>query len=135
MNTADRSIALLDAALRRRFAFIELSPDAEPVLGLLRRWLDHHQLDPEPDVLLRTLNDMLIEADGDRDLAIGPSYLMDRDGTAPELETVWEYDILPLLTERFYGQPVDVHSQFGLEAVREEATRRADATDQAPATP
>jgi len=129
MNTADRSIALLDAALRRRFAFVELSPDTEPVRGLLQRWLDRHDLEPEPHVLLETLNTMLIEADGDRDLAIGPSYFMDRHGTAPDLETVWEYDILPLLAERFHGTGTDVVARFRLEVVQEEATRRADSTE------
>ena len=81
------------------------------------------------------LNTMLIEEDGDRDLAIGPSYFMDRRGTAPDLETVWEYDILPLLAERFHGSGRDVPARFGLEAVREEATSRADAVDPAPAAP
>ena len=135
MNTADRSIALLDAALRRRFAFIELTPQAEPVHGLLQRWLDRHDLDPEPHVLLETLNELLIDADGDRDLAIGPAYFMNRQGTPPDLETVWEYDILPLLAERFYGTGPDALAPFGLGAVRQEATRRADALEPAPVAP
>jgi 5-methylcytosine-specific restriction protein B len=126
MNTADRSIALLDAALRRRFAFVELSPLRVPVDGLLQRWLERHGLEPEPHVLLDTLNTLLLEADGDRDLAIGPSYFLNREGTAPDLETIWEYDILPLLAERFYGTEYDVEARFGLAAVRAEAARRAD---------
>jgi 5-methylcytosine-specific restriction protein B len=129
MNTADRSIALLDAALRRRFAFLELSPRSEPVKGLLKHWLDRHKLDPEPDTLLDTLNAMLAEAGGDEDLAIGPSYFMDRAGSYPDVETVWQYDILPLLVERFYGTDVDPRVRFSLDAVKAEATRRADDAD------
>jgi len=133
MNTADRSIALLDAALRRRFSFVELSPSATPVEGLLGRWLDRHGLDPEPAILLDTLNVMLIEADGDVDLAIGPSYFMSQNGDPPDLERIWRHDLFPLLGERFQGSGRDVVADFGLDRVQAEAARRADAGPQAPA--
>ena len=115
MNTADRSIARIDTAMRRRFAFIELDPRIPPVEGLLGRWLASRGRSEEPARLLDALNSRLADADA----AIGPSYLMkssiyDRtDG----LERVWQYEILPLLEDLFYGQR-DIGSQYGLSSLR-----------------
>jgi hypothetical protein len=82
LNTADRSIALVDSALRRRFYFVGLIPTREPVDRVLRSWLEAHGHDPTPAALLRALN----EAIGEDDFAIGPSYLMTRDGSFPPVE-------------------------------------------------
>jgi 5-methylcytosine-specific restriction protein B len=117
MNTADRSIARIDAAMRRRFAFIELDPRMPPVRGLLSRWLEFKELPNEGALLLDALNDRLSEADPDA--AIGPSYLMRssvysrHDG----LDRVWEYEIMPLITDLFYGQR-DLGERYGLAALR-----------------
>ncbi|MEV1328539.1 DUF4357 domain-containing protein [Micromonospora costi] len=115
MNTADRSIALVDAAMRRRFAFVELSPRTEPTSGLLRRWLTRDQRNLEPAELLDALNARI----GDPDFRVGPSYLMKkgvyRDGG---LERAWRTKILPLLEEYHYGEDVDVERRYGLDALR-----------------
>ncbi|PZH15652.1 DUF4357 domain-containing protein [Streptomyces sp. NTH33] len=116
MNTADRSIALVDAAMRRRFAFVELSPRTEPTRGLLRRWLEREGRDSEPVDLLDALNSRIDEPD----FRIGPSYLM-KKGVYREggLERTWRTKILPLLEEHHYGEGVDVEKRYGLAALRE----------------
>ena len=115
MNTADRSIARIDTAMRRRFAFIELAPELPPVRGLLARWLEKRELPDEAARLLDLLNSRLADAD----VAIGPSYLMKPSvyARADGLDRVWKYEITPLLEDLFYGQP-DLAAQYGLESLR-----------------
>ncbi|MCR6704713.1 MAG: hypothetical protein NVV66_08445 [Cellulomonas sp.] len=94
MNTADRSIALVDAAIRRRFSFIEMHPDSKPVAGLLRRWLKANDRPVERADLLDALNRELGEAN--RDFQIGPSYLMREEADTDDgLARVWRHDICP----------------------------------------
>jgi 5-methylcytosine-specific restriction protein B len=115
MNTADRSIAKVDSAMRRRFAFVELHPRTPPVQGLLARWLARKGLPHWPAKVLDELNARIEDADA----AIGPSYLMDAriyqrdDG----VERVWQYWIMPLLADQFYGQ-TDLEERYGLAALR-----------------
>jgi 5-methylcytosine-specific restriction protein B len=110
MNTADRSIALVDSALRRRFYFMGLIPTREPIDRVLDGWLEAHGLDPEPAALLSELN----RAIDDEDFSIGPSYFMTSDGTAPNLERIWTHAVMPLLEEQYYGTGRDLESEFGL---------------------
>ncbi|MFJ5117156.1 DUF4357 domain-containing protein [Kitasatospora sp. NPDC088548] len=117
MNTADRSIALVDAAMRRRFAFVELSPRTEPTSGLLRRWLTAQDRDGEPADLLDALNARIDEPD----FRIGPSYLM-KPGVYREggLDRTWRTKILPLLEEHHYGEGVDIEKRYGLAELQAE---------------
>ncbi len=125
MNTADRSIALVDAALRRRFYFVEFSPTEKPVREVLGQWLKKHDLDQEPALLLDRLNEQI----GEDGFAIGPSYFMTRDGEAPKLDRIWEREIMPLLREHYYGTSWDPDS-CGLPALRREiATGEREAPD------
>lgn len=113
MNTADRSIALVDAALRRRFYFVPFMPREEPVRDVLGKWLKRHKHNSEADDLLRLLNDRI----GNDDIAIGPSYFITTGGP-PNLERIWKHSIMPLLEEHYFGTGQDVATLFGLEALR-----------------
>lgn len=114
MNTADRSIALLDSAMRRRFSFFELHPDVEPVKGILARWAVHHPQSLPIAELFELLNSSI----RDREDRIGPSHLLRAgDLSEDDLRAVWEESILPLLEERYIGTGVDVHIRYGLDTL------------------
>jgi 5-methylcytosine-specific restriction protein B len=115
MNTADRSIALVDAAMRRRFAWQGLFPGEPPVADMLRRWLEEHHLPLDRADLLDTLNERMADRDG----AIGPSYLMTQSVASEDgLQRVWKHQILPLLQERHVGEGLNVTATYGLKALR-----------------
>lgn len=94
MNTADRSIALLDTALRRRFDFEEMMPKPELLRGKYIEGVDLEQL-------LTKINDR-IKNEYDRDHQIGHSYLMEVENKE-QLERAYKNRILPLLNEYFYN--------------------------------
>ena len=73
MNTADRSIALVDLALRRRFHFVEFHPHKPPVEGILQRWLG--QKAPAMSWVADIVDRANKKLD-DQQAAIGPSYFM-----------------------------------------------------------
>ena len=102
MNTTDRSIALVDAALRRRFYFFGLYPDEPPVAGLLRRWLAKN----EPAFMwVADLVDAANRRLNDRHLGIGPSHFMKQDPPLdePRVRFIWEQAVLPYIEEQFFG--------------------------------
>jgi len=116
MNTLDRSISMVDAAIRRRFPFVELHPSVDPVSGVLSAYLAAQGTDDRRARLLDALNAGIDE----RDLQIGPSYLMKHSAREHSgLERIWKYDILPLLDDHFYGArtPEQIRAQFGLDAL------------------
>ena len=102
MNTADRSIALVDLALRRRFYFVEFHPDSEPIKGVLRRWLKVEAPGMEwvADVVERA-NELL---GADRHAAIGPSYFMKDGLDEGAVERMWKHSVLPYIEERLFGE-------------------------------
>ncbi|WP_345025848.1 McrB family protein [Streptomyces sedi] len=128
MNTSDRSISFMDAAMRRRFSFMELHPARKPVRYLLRDWLEKRKLPLDAAILLDALNTRIERARlDDRDFRIGPSYFM-RPAVHTHsrgLDRVWRYQILPLLTELHWGDDVDVEAEYGLDVLRQETSLAA----------
>jgi 5-methylcytosine-specific restriction protein B len=119
MNTSDRSIAMVDAAIRRRFAFVELHPQDGMISGMLERFLAANGKPPLRAELLNALNSE-IEATN-RDLMIGPSYFMKPHAESDQgLEEIWKYELLPLLEEQYFGRlnRDKVREKFGLAAMR-----------------
>ena len=112
MNTADRSIALVDLALRRRFNFVEFHPDEDPIKGLLWRWLREKapSMAWVADVVDRA-NEKLRD---DRHAAIGPSYFMKEDLDEDAVRRIWKHSVLPYIEELLFGQG-DRLGEFDLE--------------------
>lgn len=106
MNTADRSIALVDAALRRRFLEMSFSPDVD----VLRRWWKgqgHAQMGDDAAARLERLNaELVTRLDAHR--LIGHTYLMDRHIQEEGFAPVWEWQLKPVLEEHLYAHPDDV---------------------------
>lgn len=115
MNTADRSITLMDVALRRRFTFVEVPPMPE----LLSGKVDGTALSPER--LLGQLNHKLTELLG-KDYQIGHAYLMGETLTAHDLTFRWRHKISPLLQEYFYAREDGFREMLG-ECLYRDATR------------
>lgn len=113
MNTADRSIALVDAALRRRFYFVPFIPTDAPVSSVLANWLEKHGHDDEAARLLDLLNEEI----ANDEVAIGPSYFMTDPENGPDLERIWKRAIMPLLEEYYYGTKWD-SARFSLAKLK-----------------
>jgi hypothetical protein len=117
MNTADRSIALIDAALRRRFHFVPFFPTQPPIDGLLDRFLADNGFSPAPAAFLRAVNTALLTKQGiDEHVLVGPSHFMNErhyvDGVMSEeiLERIWTYNIFPLIEELLWGQAAEIEA-------------------------
>jgi 5-methylcytosine-specific restriction protein B len=110
MNTADRSIALVDAALRRRFHFVPFFPDSGPMAGLLARWLERQDEPGWIGRLVDAVNGDLTRELGGSHLLLGPSHFMKDYGSSPNeqrdrLRRIWEYNIEPFIEDQFFGDP------------------------------
>lgn len=106
MNTADRSTALVDHALRRRFAFYPLFPDdTDLVRPMFEGWLSEHA--PDAGWVIHLLDDLnqWLEPEVGRHLMIGQSYFMRPGLDERAVREIWRFQIEPLLAEYFAGMP------------------------------
>lgn len=119
MNTADRSIALVDAALRRRFHFVPFFPNYGPMKGLLENWL---KVKPEKawvGRMVTKVNEDLVKALGGDHLQLGATHFMKAGISnlhSGELRRVWNYTIMPFIEEQFFDKP-DQIAHFQLRQV------------------
>nr|MCR5330760.1 AAA family ATPase [Lachnospiraceae bacterium] len=100
MNTADRSIALMDTALRRRFQFVEMMPDSEVLKGIIVEQ-DGETIDIAE--MIKIIN-LRIEYLYDREHTIGHAYFMPlvENPSIDKLAEIFDTNIIPLLKEYFY---------------------------------
>lgn len=99
MNTADRSIALMDTALRRRFQFIEMMPDSD----VLRKIHADKVEDLDVAAVLDKINERITFL-YDREHTIGHAFFtgLKDDASLSKLQSIFEKSIIPLLQEYFY---------------------------------
>ena len=113
MNTADRSIRSIDAAVRRRFQIFDFPPRAD----VLRHFYETR--DNEVDDLVQGFEELneKLTALRDRHHTIGHTFFMDERGMTPSrLRQVWERQVLPLIEEYLFDEP-DLLGGFQLEAL------------------
>lgn len=121
MNTADRSIALIDVALRRRFGFIEMMPSYRVLLKelgindvesdndaveILKGWRGDELRGDLKKLAVKALYvlNQKIQLVYDRDHQIGHSYFLKlKNGDLETLREIWYHEIIPLLQEYFYN--------------------------------
>jgi hypothetical protein len=110
MNTADRSIALVDHALRRRFAFLELSPNFQ----ILRQY--HSTTGCNVEGLIQVLEQLNKSIDNPN-YSLGISYFLRKD-LGNHLDDIWKTEIEPYLNEYFFDKPQRA-AQFSWENIKE----------------
>ena len=119
MNTADRSIALMDTALRRRFEFIEMMPNEELLTDIVIDGI-------EVKKMLETMN-RRIEGLYDREHTLGHAFFMplknEKKATINQLASIFTNKIIPLLQEYFYEDYEKIMLVLGIDSQNEDDSK------------
>ena len=117
MNTADRSIAIIDTALRRRFSFVEMQPESKLLQDV---FVDGINVEKMLETLNKRISVLL-----DRNHTIGHSYLLplETDPTINNLAGIFENNIIPLLQEYFYDDFEKIQFVLGDNQKPDDSTR------------
>ena len=114
MNTADRSLALLDYALRRRFSFYELNPgfDSRGFINM-RRSISDERFDRLIECVKELNQSISMDDSLGSGFCIGHSYFCIRDYETKRdfvLSNIIEYDLIPILKEYWFDEPQKVRN-------------------------
>lgn len=120
MNTADRSIALMDTALRRRFSFDELMPDADVLRKIGADKVD----DLDVAAMLEKINERITFL-YDREHTIGHAFFtrLKDEPTIAALSAIFKKSVLPLLQEYFYEDYQKIQLVLGDNAKTDDALK------------
>lgn len=121
MNTADRSIALMDTALRRRFSFVEMMPESGILLEMGAGVITADGVELNVARMLDVINERIVCL-YDREHTIGHAYFMKlaKDPTIETLAGIFEKNVIPLLQEYFYEDYGKIQLVLGDNAKEDE---------------
>ena len=114
MNTADRSIAIMDTALRRRFSFVEMLPDSNVLRTMFNPVVSDNGFTINVADMLDVINDRITFL-YDREHTIGHAFFMPlmKSPTIDTLAMIFEKSIIPLLQEYFYEDYAKIQMVLG----------------------
>ena len=113
MNTADRSLAIMDYALRRRFYFVDIKCETKR----LEEWLNENGCELKTSEIIgaiENMNKQIEEEMHSKDFAIGHSYFMREGLDSEKLEEVMDFGVKPLLKEYFFDKEEKVEEITGV---------------------
>ena len=131
MNSADRSIAFVDYALRRRFYFIDFYPDS--MNGILYKWFqDNNVNEVDSKIILNMLNQInqKITDQLGKEYQIGHSYFMVKNINRDKLSLILKYAIIPLIEQYYFGKEKAVKTI--MDICYKDVTTSPSSPDQSP---